>query len=221
MTRSIQREAAATVSVIGGGWSLRGVDLSRVPGVVIAVNDSAILAPRVDFAVSMDRLWTEHRWDRLRARCEAGEVKAAYLRRSALSRIPDPWPRWCKAFDCDHTTDVFSYVPGHRLASQMPRLNGGNSGTCALNLAYHFEPKRVLMFGFDMCRSPKGEAYWYAPYPWTAPAGATTGGKYRAWAQTFDVVARRFQKAGVEVLNCSLHSQISDFPKIDPRSVLE
>lgn len=206
------------ISVLAGGWSAGPIDKARLPGVVIGVNDAGVLAPRVDFVISMDRLWAEGRWDALKARAEKGEIRRAYIRRSALQNIAER-PRWLVPFECRYDTDVFTGPPAAGDVGPA-RLNGSNSGICALNLAYHLKPARVYLFGFDMCRSPAGEPYWYPVYEWAKPGGATSDGKYRSWVQSFDVVNRRFSQNGIGVYNCSQASKISAFPKIDPRSVL-
>lgn len=197
---------ADTVSVLAGGWSVRGLDLSRLPGEVIAVNDSAIYSTRIDVALSMDRLWTEHRWETIK---QLGVV--AWIRRSALQNIRDR-PTWLFPFECDHESSTPSL--------DVSTLNGTNSGMCALNLALQGSVGRVLMFGFDMCVSPvDGAAYWYEP-PWWQNGKRKTDKAYRDWRQQFAPLADAFAAAGVEVINASLSSAIPNFPKVDPRSVL-
>lgn len=173
------------VSVVAGGWSVSQIDLKRISGTIIAINDSAIHLPRFDFVVSMDRLWTEHRYGWLREK-----QKPARIRRSALQNLPDKWP-WLSSFECDHTSAEFSDQPGV--------LNGTNSGLCGFNLAYQRRPKQILLFGFDMKRGPCGEAYWYPPYSWVGAKGATSGGKYGAWSKQFERAARQCAAAGIEV----------------------
>src|SRR4051812_47563396 len=58
--------AGEIISVVGAGWSVSQIDLSRIPGEIIAINDSAVHLPRFDIVVSMDRLWTEHRYEWMR-----------------------------------------------------------------------------------------------------------------------------------------------------------
>ena len=172
------------ISVVAGGWSVSTVDLLRIPGTIIGVNDSAIRLPRCDLVVSMDRKWAEYRYDRLR------QMRApAYIRRSALQNIRDKWP-WLNSFECDHTSSTFSDQPGV--------LNGTNSGLCAFNLAWQMRPEKILLFGFDMKRGPNGEAYWYKPYPWSEK-GATSSGKYAAWSKQFSRAAKQCKAAGIEV----------------------
>lgn len=188
------------ISIIAGGWSVREIDLDLVPGTIIGVNDSAIHT-RCDIVVSMDRLWTENRWAELRRM-----QRLAYLRRSAVQNVDTRWP-WCKVFDCDHTSSEFS--------ERRDVLNGTNSGLCAFNLAYIERPKRIYLFGFDMCRGPKGEVYWFPPYPWAKPAGGTSNGRYAEWSKQFDSAAKKCAAAGIEVLNVSAASKITTFPKVD------
>lgn len=191
------------VSIVAGGWSVRNIALDRLCGVIIGVNDAAVNLPRADIVVSMDRKWVEYRWPWIASE----RAPLAWLRRSAVQNIPRPLPSFVRVFECDNESSLFSAEPD--------RLNGTNSGACALNLAWKMKPRRVFLLGFDMCRDAFGHAYWHAPYPWN-PNGATTDGKYQAWAGQFKAAARAFEKAGVEVFNVSSASLITNFPKMTP-----
>lgn len=169
--------------MLAGGYSARRF-LDRLEGLVIGVNDAALRAPRGGIALSMDRLWAEHRWDELRTRSGA-----TWLRRAAVKNIADR-PSWLRVFDCDATSLALSDAEGV--------LNGTHSGLCAINLAYQMRPKRLVLIGFDMKKGPNGEAHWYPPYPW-APQGATSSGKFKAWAAQFDGPARQLREAGITV----------------------
>lgn len=190
------------VTILGGGWSVSAVDLGALCGFVIGVNDAAVYYGHPDAVVSMDRLWTEHRWEWLRAR-----QGATWLRRSAVQNCPHRWTE-LQVFECDNESTEFSDDHG--------TLNGTNSGMCALNLAWLIQPRRVFLLGFDMNRSPAGRAYWHPPYPWTRPEGATTEGKYKAWAKQYDRAAQRFAAAGIKVFNVSPKSALQSFKKIQP-----
>lgn len=205
------------ITIVGGGWSVLNLALDRLCGRVIAVNDSAILVPRWDYAVSMDRLWAEHRIDQLVIRStETIPPREIWLRRSALQNLTNyvsSWP-WVHSFECDHASNIFSALAG--------RLNGTNSGFCALNLAWQLRPARVFLLGFDMNRDPHtGRAYWYPPYPWVeAQSGSTTNGKYAKWAQQFRGAATSFHRIGCKVFNVSPASAIDVFPKMTPAEYL-
>lgn len=197
-----------TVSILAGGWSVRGegVDLAALPGFVIGVNDAGLLAD-CDALVSMDRLWAEHRIGRIVKR-----ARATILRRSAVQNIR-PLPSWVRTFEGDNRSAVF--------AGEHGRLNGGNSGYCAFNLAWQMRPRRILLYGFDMGPGPKGEPYWYAPYPWTRPQGATSRGRFAEWRAQFAEAARQCREASIEVIVVGLRSAITEFPKIAPAAVRE
>lgn len=195
------------ISVVGGGWSFRYVDHAKVPGMVIGCNDAGLLLQRsVQHTVSMDRLWTENRWEQLCAL-----KQRTWLRRSAVQNIDWMAEDWVRVFDCDHKVVDFSEEPA--------RLNGTSTGTCALNLAHLLRPREVWLFGFDMCRSPSGEPYWYPPYPWTQSSGGTSNGKYHAWAAEFNTIALAFAQISCRVINVSEHSKIQCFTKMSPKQL--
>lgn len=191
------------VSVVAGGWSVAAIDLKRIPGIIIGVNDAAYHLPRCDIAVSMDRLWTEYRWPWLKEK-----RLGCWLRRSAVQNIPEVKDKnWAHVFECNNESNVFAEDPG--------RLNGTNSGACGFNLAYQMQPRKIVLFGFDMCRGSNQQAYWYPPYPWTHSAGATSTKKYHAWANQFEDAEAACKLAGIEVVNASMNSAIQTFQKTD------
>lgn len=194
------------ISVLGSGWSAKGLDFAKLPGTVIGVNDAGILAPKVDLIVSMDRLWTEARWAEM---CALERI--AWIRFSALANIKtNPW--WLKPFFNSHTRTVPS--------EHFDVLNGTNSGMCALNLAYLQRPEMILLFGFDHCRGPNGEVYWHPPYPWR-PNGGTSDGRYAEWSKEYEPLAKACRERGIEVLNASPASKIEAFRKVDPQDAME
>lgn len=194
------------ITIVGGGWSVRDISLNHLCGQIIGVNDAAFHLPVVDIVVSMDRLWTEYRWNWLCRR-----AATTWIRRSAVQNLDvtaELAAGWLHLFECDHECSDFAAVRG--------TLHGTHSGLCALNLAWQMQPSRVYLLGFDMCRDPKGRASWHPPYPWTAPTGATSNGKYRTWAKQFEQAARRFRTIGCDVWNVSPSSAITAFPKMTP-----
>ncbi len=197
------------ISIIGGGWSLRELHpegRSRIPGYKIGVNDSCTRLV-VDEGLTMDRLWIEGRWAQLR------NIRLpVWVRDSALRNIVKR-PVWLNSFSCDHETVQLSDDPG--------RLNGPNSGHCAINLAYQRRPRRIILWGFDMNRAADGAPYWYPAYPWSkAPQGNTSNRSYSEWATGFEVVAAQCKAAGIEIINASLVSAITSIPKVDPWTLL-
>jgi hypothetical protein len=193
------------VTVIAGGWSASQFDLAKLPGTVIGVNDAGLLAPRVDILVSMDRLWAENRFDRLR-----GLRKPTWLRRKTLINIDLTGCRWVTPFENDHTSTVLSDEPG--------TLNGTHSGFCALNLAYQLRPRDLYLVGFDMRRGPQGEAHWFPQYPWSE--NSTGAARLQVWAEQFEGAAKKLHAAGIRTHLATPQLTDLPFPRIR-RAALE
>jgi hypothetical protein len=192
------------VSIIGGGWSFREVDHSKIPGLIIAVNDGLVyLERRPDCVLSMDRVWTEQRWEQIKTACAQ-----TYIRRNVLKNVrPDPSWTWFHQFENNND--------GRALSPDDTVLNGANSGACAVNLAYCLRPKHLYLFGFDMCLSPDGKSHWYPQYSWAKKQGSG----YNAWPHDFNLYAQQFKAAGVHVVNVSKYSRIIAFPKVSAREL--
>lgn len=198
-----------TVSVIASGWSLgdlNDLERDRIPGFRLGVNDNCWRL-RCDAGLSMDRLWIENRWPQI-----LYVAKPLWARIGTDRNITKPLPDWVYLFGCHHE----SWVP----SSDWGHLNGTSSGMCAVNLALQLAPKRILMWGFDMCRAKDGRAYWHKPYWWAKPQGGTGAGRYDEWSRQFHTIERYAASKGIELLNCSPPSKITSIRKIDPRSVL-
>lgn len=192
-----------TISVVAGGWSMTQVDLARIPGRIIAVNDAAVHLPYSDEIVSMDRLWTEHRWSFIKQ-----ARKQTFLRKNAVQNLNLMGTQdFVTVFNCDHESNQFTTQHGF--------LNGPNSGYCALNRAYNLTPRALFLFGFDMRKGPANEPYWYPAYPW-AQNGGTKDGKYRQWTRDFEVAAAYFAGIGCKVINVNTRSLITSFEMKTP-----
>lgn len=201
----------ATVSVIASGWSLRDLGddgRARIPGFRIGVNDSCLRLV-CETGLTMDRLFVENRWGALKQR-----NKRFLVRGSALRNIPARIrPSWLRSFDCDHETDQMTDI--------YATYNGRNSGACAVNAAYQMRPAKIILWGFDMCRSPEGDAYWHEAYPWSLNASGNTPSRtYADWSKSFTVIAEQCRRAGVSIVNASPVSVITAIEKVDPWSML-
>lgn len=197
------------LSIVGGGWSFQGVDHKRLPGNVIAVNDAMkYLQCSISYIVSMDRLWTEHRWNDL---CNL--AKPTFIRRAALKNVNLFRRNWLQPFDNSLNEPLMSLDP--------TVLNGANSGACAINLAFTMRPKELYLFGFDMCRSSKGEVYWHPPYPWAKQSGGTGNKRYVEWATSkfLRTAAQQFMDLGTKVLNVSMESKIAVFERVSAKDL--
>jgi len=187
------------IIVLGGGASVMAYPLRHLEdhGYLIAVNDAAIYT-KPDVAFTMDRLWLEGRQLLLKTLVPP----AIYYRHKTPKNFVPP-KQWV-AYEHDEEFPLL-------MTKQQGKLNGSNSGTCAINLAFQLLPNRVFLLGFDMQHGPGGELHWYPDYPW---GGGTKKGKLREWAEEFGEIARQFTEAGVQVFNVNHRSLIKAFPVI-------
>jgi len=193
-------------TILAGGFSASRVDLRRLPGTVIAVNDSMLYAPKWDIGVSMDRLWSENRWGIVIEKT----TKPIWLRTGTLKNV--------RATDCDH---VMQYENDHTSTtlSEDPRvLNGTHSGFCALNLAYHLRPSELYLVGFDMQLGPRGERHWHPDYPWKSGGGSGPA-KLFEWSTQIKTAIEQLSKAQIATFVVSRDSTIRGFKRVEPSSL--
>lgn len=197
--------------VIGGGWSVtpwaQKLDDLIAYAHVIGVNDAAIYTD-VHEALTMDRLWFENRWPALKGQRLPSRV---WVREKCDCNVPDS------------TATRFKHFRKPYPSTDEGVLHGGNSGTCAINLAFHRmnEGDSLFLLGFDMQKGPSGEPYWYPPYPWTQPEGATKSGHFNMWVQEmrgFEIYAKAHR---LNVYNVTTRSALQCFPKITFEQMME
>jgi hypothetical protein len=171
------------VTLVAGGWSASCVDLERLPGLIIGVNDAAVRLSRFDYCVSMDRLWAENRIDWIEEQRHA----RIWLRASTVGNIRERVAR------CPHVELFQNSHTATSLAVETSRLDGTHSGFCALNLAYHLRPQILYLVGFDMQLGPRGERHWFPDYPWNG-GGGSKAGKLSEWAAQFAKPAEQLSR---------------------------
>lgn len=93
--------------------------------------------------------------------------------------------------------------------------SGGNSGYQVLNLAYHMGASRIVMIGYDM-QYTGGEVHWHGHHP----EGFINDAQFRKWIPRFDALAADLEAEGVEVINCTVETALTCFPRADLRDVL-
>jgi hypothetical protein len=183
------------VFIIGGGTSVATQDLSKLRefGYVLGVNESGIIK-ECDGVFSMDRLWIENR----HAFVEAIEID--FFARKSAYRINSAYPT--KLFEVDITKKG--------MCEYQNELWGKNSGFCALNLAYHWRPREIYLFGFDMCATT-GRPHYHDNYDWNKKGKLSA---YSKWLDDFEIASMQFAKLKIKVFNCSPTSKIRSFQKI-------
>lgn len=101
---------------------------------------------------------------------------------------------------------------GHDLVLDRPGVVcwAGNSGMQAINLAYHWGARRLVLVGFDM-RADLG-LHWHGRHP--AGLNNPTPKSLARWRERLDRQAPRLAAAGVTVINASPVSALSAYPRL-------
>ena len=91
----------------------------------------------------------------------------------------------------------------------------GNGGHQAINLAYLFGARRILLIGYDMKRGPRGEAHWHGDHP-----KPLTQGLPNSWIRGFEVLAKDAIEREIRIINCSTATALTCFPRATLEAVL-
>lgn len=85
---------------------------------------------------------------------------------------------------------------------------GSNSGIQAINLAYHFGAKTIVLLGFDM-QATGGKDHWFGSHPNNASP------IYDQLIPRFDFIARQCQDIGLQIINATRSSALKCFERMD------
>jgi hypothetical protein len=85
---------------------------------------------------------------------------------------------------------------------------GSHSGYQAINLAYLWGAKRIILLGYD-CRSIGGKAHWFGQHA----AGLNQQQGFITWLTHYQQLADDLSAEGVEVINATPESAINVFTK--------
>ncbi len=93
---------------------------------------------------------------------------------------------------------------------------GANSGYQAINLAYLWGARRIILLGYD-CKQIEGKAHWFGQHP----QGLNRHQPLETWRRNFPQLAADLAAEGVEVLNCSPDSALECFRKVPLEAALD
>lgn len=88
---------------------------------------------------------------------------------------------------------------------------GANSGYQAINLAYLFGAKKIILLGFDMKRGPNGETHHHGNHPGVLNRSLPI----HTWLKKFPKLAFDLKTEGVEVINSTRDTSLECFNKIN------
>jgi hypothetical protein len=93
-----------------------------------------------------------------------------------------------------------------------------NSGGAAISLAVHFGVKRIILLGFDMRLNHGKRSHWHGSHGKDGKARRSL--PFPRHLKGFPFIAEDAKTMGVEILNASPDSAITEFPKVNIMDVL-
>lgn len=194
------------VAVVACGPSLRNQDLSvlRDRIHVVVVNESYQLCPWAEILYSCDNGWWQLRQVDVRKfgglklgfeNCSLPEVKNIRVKKEGA----DKW-----------NNDLLLEEPG--LVG-----SGGNSGFQLTNIVAQMGASGIALLGMDM-KLDTG-IHWHGRHP--SQLRNPDESVMRDWRKNFDSVSTRFRSAGIDVVNCSPTSALTNYPKMTIDQMLE
>ena len=189
----------STVYIIGGGPSLKDMDLSIIHNKrVIGVNNAYKLGSWVDCCWWGDGGW----WDE-----HAGSLKNF----SGL-----------KVHCCNH----HAIRPGTKRVIRGKPLGiekrheyiswNHSSGASAVNLAVHLGAKKIVLVGFDMKKDKDGENNWHDDHKRLGP----DWNPYDRFLSVWPHIRRDADKLKIEIINATPDSALTLFPMMNLEDVV-
>lgn len=206
---SLKDNTNDTIIIIGSGPSLHGFDFNKLRGLgtIIAVNNAVNAVPFADIWFTLDP-WGLN-GPQLPKPPFKGKMYAAvsedYGTPYALSlqeRVrPDSRVTLLHRLRSHNKIGISSETAYKLKLSEDPScISTGNSGYGAFNLAYHYRPKKILLLGIDgsigyfYTKTSKNRPLTYLP-------------------KMFESTVPQIEKAGITVINGSINSTITSFPR--------
>jgi hypothetical protein len=194
--RSVQgtEDLVKTCVIIASGPSLTDAQCAVVHAhrenlKVIVINSSYQKAPWADVVYAGDYLWWKVHNLRVKAACPKAE-------------------RWTQ----DHSA-AERYQLHHRKGVNRPGLGlqhihmNGNSAFQALNLAFLWGHRRILLLGFDMRHGPGGLTHWHGDHEKPLVQRILP----EEWVKKSVPLAADLKQHGCEVINCTPGSALTCF----------
>jgi len=177
-------------AIIAGGPSLTQEQVDKLKGLkVIAVNNGYLLAPWADVLYGCDQKWWKWHPDALEF--QGLKVTMTDPVHESIHQIRNGGP-------------VGLCLKPDGLAT------GRNGGYQAINLAYHFGAKVILLVGYDMKLGEKGEVHWHEEHLKPTPKTIFPG-----WIKHYNSIVEPLKEQGVRVINCTPGSALKCFEQME------
>jgi len=191
-----------TAFILGGGPSINNVDFSLLKDQrCIAVNNAGFLWPGIDVLYFGDFKWGARYKEQVKRTFGGLVITSCHRKLYDASG----WAKKINRLRPSGIEDTPGYISWN-----------GNSGLSAINLAYHFGAKRIVLVGFDM-RPVNGEKNFHREYVgWEN----TPKDIHQKYLKHIPAIAADAQKLGLEILNATPGSAITQFKQTTIEEIL-
>lgn len=185
--------------IIASGPSLTKQDVDSLKGQkVIAINDNYLLAPWADYMYACDPIWWM--WHKEREELKAFKGQKWTQRESWEPSEKTEVERLHKLNWVDSKCEMgLSTDPAYI-------HQGSNSGIQAINLAYHFGARSIVLLGFDM-QETNGKAHWFGEHP------NNSHPKFSNLMKFYKHVADQAPALGLEIINATRETALTCFKR--------
>jgi hypothetical protein len=194
-----QMWSGETVFIVGGGPSLRGVDLYPMLKArrTIGVNYSAIFNPWMEVCWFGDCRWFDWNVDKLK--------DWPGLRVTCCERLHVvPWIRVMKRSK-----------KGKGIETEPGRVCWNwNSAGSAINFAFHLGSRRIVLLGIDLKRDEQNNTHFHDEYAKVNPRQVSIEYTYKRFIEGFNQIAKDAEQLGVEIINGNPDSRLEAFPRV-------
>lgn len=221
MKFTVVRERAKKVIIVGGGESLRGFDFNRLKnfdGAIIAVNHSIEHMDRADFWITVDPMFQGKPQSPMLNRKKGCKYYCAY---PDLEKTPNDAPFYQEVKGVHYLERIVPENGVYSLQTDKGKITTGDSCFGALGLAFHMNPKLIVMLGVDLY----GDGHWYDTTSLynAHKVPAADFEAYKKRLQEYYVEAKKqLDEKGIKVINGSMNSLVTCFRRTTPElAVLE
>lgn len=204
------------VIIVGGGESAKELDMGQLidfDGAIIAVNHSIEYMPRADFWITVDPMFQGKPQSPMLSMREDCKYYCAF---PDLDKIPENEAiHYTKVNGVHYLERIVPEDGVYSLQEDKDKITTGDSCFGALGLAYHFEPKCILMLGIDLY----GYGHWYdtsSPYNMHKVPDADFEAYKNRLIGYYKTAKKQLDKKKINVINGNTKSRVDCFKKMSP-----
>lgn len=169
---------------------------------VIGINSAFLLGDWVDICFFGDKAWYFSNAKAL------NDYKGLLVGCPEFLQIPGWQKLGIKYLQKDHGKNYGISTNPEKVCWNM------NSGSAAISLAYNTGCKRIILLGFDMILNEQGKGHWHNQY------NGKTNMPFHKHLTGFEQISLDATRLGIEIINASTISKITQFPKMNVKNII-